>query len=43
MFVNVAVRYRDDMRKTTDIQEFRAITRQIIHTLPLAEELQPTW
>ena len=31
------------LRKTTDIQEFRAITRQIIHTLPLAEELQPTW
>ena len=29
--------------KTTDIQEFRAITKQILHTLPLAPELQPTW
>jgi tRNA-dihydrouridine synthase len=31
------------LRKTTDIQEFRAITKQILHTLPLAKELQPTW
>ena len=31
------------LRKTTDIQEFRAITRQILHTLPMAKELQPTW
>ena len=31
------------LRKTTDIQEFRAITRQILHTLPMAKELRPTW
>ena len=31
------------LRKTTDIQEFRAITKQILHTLPLAKELQPNW
>ena len=31
------------LRKTTDIREFRTITKQILHTLPLAEELQPTW
>ncbi len=31
------------LRKTTDYQEFRAITAQILHTLPLAEELKPTW
>ena len=31
------------LRKTTDIQEFRSITKQILHTLPMAKELQPTW
>ncbi|MBQ9843528.1 MAG: tRNA-dihydrouridine synthase family protein [Oscillospiraceae bacterium] len=31
------------LRKTTDIQQFRAITKQILHTLPLAKELQPNW
>ena len=31
------------LRKTTDYQEFRAITAQILHTLPLADELKPTW
>ena len=31
------------LRKTTDIQEFRSITKQILHTLPLAEQLQPDW
>ena len=31
------------LRKTTDIREFRNITKQILHTLPLAKELQPTW
>ena len=31
------------LRKTTDIQEFRSITKQILHTLPLAAELQPNW
>ena len=31
------------LRKTTDIQQFRAITKQILCTLPLAKELQPTW
>ena len=31
------------LRKTTDIGEFRTITKQILHTLPLAKELQPNW
>ena len=31
------------LRKTTDYEEFRAITAQILHTLPLASELRPTW
>ena len=31
------------LRKTTDIQEFRSITKQILHTLPMAAELQPDW
>ena len=29
--------------KTTDIQEFRSITQQILHTLPLRSELQYDW
>ena len=29
--------------KTTDIQEFRSITQQILHTLPLRAELQYVW
>ena len=29
--------------KTTDIQEFRSITQQILHTLPLRAELQYDW
>lgn len=29
--------------KTTDIGEFRAITHQILRTLPLRKELQPDW
>ena len=31
------------LRKTTDIVEFRSITREIFHTLPLASRLQPDW
>ena len=31
------------LRKTTDVQEYRAITREIFHTLHLAEELQADW
>ena len=31
------------LRKTTDIGEFRAITTQIFHTLPLRKELQADW
>ena len=31
------------LRKTTDVQEFRAITNQIFHTLPLKQELEPDW
>ena len=31
------------LRKTTDVQEYRAITAQIFHTLPLKEALTPDW
>ena len=31
------------LRKTTDIDEYRSITNEIFHTLPLAEELQVNW
>lgn len=31
------------LRKTTDIDQYRAITAQIIHTLPLAPKLQADW
>lgn len=31
------------LRKTTDVDEYRAITAQIIHTLPLAPKLQANW
>lgn len=31
------------LRKTTDLAEYRAITREIFHTLPLAEELKADW
>lgn len=31
------------LRKTTDIEEYRAITAEIFHTLPLAETLQVNW
>ena len=31
------------LRKTTDVEEYRALTAQIIHTLPLAEKLQADW
>ena len=31
------------LRKTTDIVEFRSITREIFRTLPLAPRLQPDW
>ena len=31
------------LRKTTDIDEYRSITSEIFHTLPLAEELQVNW
>ncbi len=31
------------LRKTTDIQEFRSITNAIFHTLPLAEQLNADW
>jgi hypothetical protein len=31
------------LRKTTDVQEFRSITAEILHTLPLRKELQPDW
>lgn len=31
------------LRKTTDLQEYRAITREIFHTLPLNPALEPNW
>ena len=31
------------LRKTTDIQEFRSITGEIFHTLPLSPRLHPDW
>ena len=31
------------LRKTTDIDEYKAITREIFSTLPLAEELRVNW
>ena len=31
------------LRKTTDYGEFKAITAQLLHTLPLADELQADW
>ncbi len=31
------------LRKTTDISEFRSITSEILHTLPLRKELNPNW
>lgn len=31
------------LRKTTDIQEFRHLTSEILHTLPLRQELSPDW
>lgn len=31
------------LRKTTDLSEYRAITAQILHTLPLKPELVPDW
>ena len=31
------------LRKTTDLQEYRAIVHQILHTLPLAPQLNPDW
>ena len=31
------------LRKTTDLQEYRAITREIFATLPMRETILPTW
>lgn len=31
------------LRKTTDLAQYRSITAQIFHTLPLAPQLQPDW
>ena len=31
------------LRKTTDLSEYRAITHEFFHTLPLAEHFQPDW
>ena len=32
-----------ELRKTTDISEYRRITTQIFHTLPLTESFDPAW
>ncbi len=43
------LRFRDSdklwksLRKTTDFDEYQAITARILHTLPLAEDLQGAW
>ena len=34
---------RKRLLKTTDIGEFRSITQEILHTLPLRSELQYDW
>jgi len=31
------------LRKTTDLEQYRSITAQIIHTLPMHRELHPDW
>jgi hypothetical protein len=31
------------LRKTTDLEEYENITKEIFHTLPLAAELQTDW
>lgn len=31
------------LRKTTDVAEYRAVVSQILHTLPMRQELQPDW
>ena len=31
------------LRKTTDIREFKSITSQILHTLPMREAISPDW
>ena len=31
------------LRKTTDVAEYRTITHEIFHTLPMRDGLQPDW
>ena len=31
------------LRKTTDIREYKSITGEILHNLPMREQLQPDW
>ena len=31
------------LRKTTDLEEYRSITKEIFHTLPFASHLDPNW
>ena len=31
------------LRKTTDVQEYRAITKELFHNSPLRKELSPDW
>lgn len=31
------------LRKTTDVQQYKAITGQILHNLPMRQKLQPDW
>ena len=31
------------LRKTTDVNEYRSITREVFHTLPMRSDLRPDW
>ena len=31
------------LRKTTDVNEYRSITREVFHTLPMHSDLRPDW
>jgi hypothetical protein len=32
-----------ELRKTTDLAQYRSITAQILQTLPLTEQFNPEW
>ena len=39
----VAEKMAKALRKTTDLAEFRSITKEIFHNLPVRAHLQPDW